>query len=127
VGIPRYGMTLNTPRLTEKEQRAALLRIIHRGLVAARKHIDRGVGKRQTELELGDRSGEHFVGDRPAVTQVTEYVGEKLPILLIGVESCHDGGANAVVGSRRIRTEACHLSSLCRGDERLRCQQVREE
>src|SRR5262249_1353589 len=37
VGNPRYGMTLNTPCLAEKEQRAAHLRIAHRGLVAARK------------------------------------------------------------------------------------------
>src|SRR5262245_13012475 len=49
VGFPRYGMTLNTPRPAEKEQRASLLRIAHRGLVVARKLIDRGVGKRQTE------------------------------------------------------------------------------
>src|SRR6185503_8683027 len=81
VGIPRYGMTLNTPCPAEKEQRAAFLRIAHRGNVAARKLIDRGVGKRQTELELGDRSGEHFVGDRPAVTHVYKDVGEKPPIL----------------------------------------------
>src|SRR5262245_4401156 len=44
-------MTLNTPCIAEKEQRAAHLRTVHRGLVAARKHIDRVVGKRQTELE----------------------------------------------------------------------------
>src|SRR5262245_52305307 len=50
-GYPRYAMTLNTPRRAEKEQRASLLRIGHRGCVAARKLIDRGVGKRQTELE----------------------------------------------------------------------------
>ena len=81
VGFPRYGMTLNTPRPAEKEQSASHLRIAQRGRVAARKLIDRGVGKRQRELELGDRSGEHFVGDRPAVTHVTEDVGEKLPIL----------------------------------------------
>src|SRR5262245_53332579 len=81
VGLPRYGMTLNTPRRAEKEQRAALLRLVHRGRVAARKLIDRGVGKRQTELELGDRSGEHFVGDRRAVLHVAKAIGEKPPIL----------------------------------------------
>src|SRR5262245_26821646 len=51
VGLPRYGMTLNTPCIAEKEQSASHLRIAHRGHVAASKLIDRGVGKRQTELE----------------------------------------------------------------------------
>src|SRR5215475_11981520 len=40
VGNPRYGMTLNTARLAEKEQHAAFLSIAQRGRVAARKLID---------------------------------------------------------------------------------------
>jgi len=53
VGFPRYGMTLNTPRPAEKEQSASHLRIAQRGRVAARKLIDRGVGKRQTFQQIG--------------------------------------------------------------------------
>src|SRR5215813_9297204 len=51
VGYSRYGMTLNKPPPCRKEQSASHLRIAQRGRVAARKLIDRGVGKRQTELE----------------------------------------------------------------------------
>src|SRR6266404_4531942 len=94
IGLARHGMTLDTTRLAEEEQRTALLIQGERIFMAACELIDRSVGKRQGELEFRNGFAKHIEGDVGALCDFRKYLAEEPPVSCRGVKTPQDLGAD---------------------------------
>src|SRR6266446_2251805 len=78
IGLARHGMTLDTTRLAEEEQRTSLL-IQGEGIfMAACELINRGVGEYQRKLEFSDGLAKHVEGDNRPLVQLQEIRGQRV-------------------------------------------------
>ena len=115
-------MASDTVGAAEEQQRASLLIVGQRVLLAAREPVKRRVGEDQREFELSDRLREHVVGDRASCLHLGKDLAEELAILRHVVDPPDDLSADVEVVSGK--NEARRLYPLGRRNKRLRNQQV---
>ena len=117
-------MAADAAGVAEEEQRALLLPVVERVLLTTRVAVDGRVRDGQGELELGDRSRHHLVGDGRSASHLREVPREELAIGGCVVQPAHDLGADRVVVPDE--GEPGRLGPLRGRDERLRVEQVGE-
>src|SRR5215831_18247481 len=87
VGLASYAMALHAFGFAEEEQRPFLLTLGKRVLPPARETVERGVGKDQGELELGDGLAKMIEVDRGAGSNIRKHIAEELAVLPDGVQT----------------------------------------
>src|SRR6185436_2840865 len=74
------GVALHAAADAKEDERAALLFAAHRVAIASGELINRRIGKRQRELELGNCATEHLEVDRGATSHFGEHRPEQAAI-----------------------------------------------
>src|ERR1051326_5173778 len=87
IGLARHGMTLDTTRLAEEEQRASLLIRGERLFMAACELIDRRVGEDQRKLEFRDRFGKQVEGDIRPLRNLRKDPAKEFAVSRRGIQS----------------------------------------
>ena len=91
--------------------------------LAARKAVDRRIGKGQGELELGNGPPKHVKGDRRACFDFRKALAEEFAVGLAAVQPVQDLGPNRVVVAGKIKTRG--FRALGRRNKGLRNKQMR--
>src|SRR5881628_2576127 len=124
IGLARHGMTLDTTRLAEEEQRTSLLIQGERIFMAACELIDRGVGEYQRKLEFSDGLAKHVEGDIRPLCNFRKYTAKEFAVNRRGVQTPQNLGANGVVITWKIKSS--RFGTFCWRNEGLGDQQMRE-
>src|SRR5262249_5469524 len=117
-------MAGDTPRFAGEKQRPSFLLVSQGIFLPPRELIYRGVGKNQCELKLGNGKTEHIESDGTAGAYRGEDFAEPLAVFSHTVDPAQHFITNVEVVSGK--SEARHLDSFGRRNERLGDEQVRQ-
>ena len=124
IRFTRNFVTLGTPGRPKEQQRAFFLFVRERVLLSSRKSVDRGIREDKCEFKLCNSETKLIKVNRVAGFDGRKQLTESFSVFRHTIDSPQYLIADGVVITGE--TEASHFHSLCRRDERLGHQQVRQ-